>query len=91
MSGGTRSMAGRRMSCAASGARSNTDQGFEKTVVDHGAGLGIAVETVERNPVDRGFVPQPIRWRGGSFEVRDASGMGEHRPGRRGADVSPQR
>ncbi|MDH6709521.1 hypothetical protein P3T27_006269 [Kitasatospora sp. MAA19] len=39
------------------------DQGFKKTVADHGAGLGIAVEIVERNPVDRGFVPQPIRWR----------------------------
>lgn len=39
------------------------DQGFKKTVVDHGAGLGIAVEIVERNPADRGFVPQPIRWR----------------------------
>lgn len=32
-------------------------------MVDHGAGLGIAVETPERNPTDRGFVPQPIRWR----------------------------
>lgn len=32
-------------------------------MVDHGAGLGIAVEIVERNPADRGFVPQPIRWR----------------------------
>ena len=39
------------------------DQGFKKTVVDHGAGLGIAVDIVERNPADRGFVPQPIRWR----------------------------
>ncbi|MFE5374116.1 IS5 family transposase [Streptomyces mirabilis] len=39
------------------------DQGFKKTVVDHGAGLGIAVEVVERNPADHGFVPQPIRWR----------------------------
>ena len=33
------------------------DQGFKKTVVDHGAGLGIAVEVVERNPADHGFVP----------------------------------
>ena len=39
------------------------DQGFKKTLVDHGAGLGIAVEVVERNPADHGFVPQPIRWR----------------------------
>ncbi len=39
------------------------EQGFKKTVVDHGAGLGIAVEVVERDPADHGFVPQPIRWR----------------------------
>ena len=39
------------------------DQGFKKTVVEHGAGLGIDVEIVERNPVDRGFVVQPTRWR----------------------------
>ncbi|MFF2132064.1 IS5 family transposase [Streptomyces olivochromogenes] len=39
------------------------DQGFKKTAVDHGAGLGIAVEIVGRNPADHGFVPQPIRWR----------------------------
>ena len=32
-------------------------------MVDHGAGLGIAVEIVGRNAADRGFVPQPIRWR----------------------------
>ncbi|MFC5835118.1 transposase [Nonomuraea insulae] len=35
------------------------DQGFKNTVVDHGAGLGIDVEIVERNPADQGFVPQP--------------------------------
>jgi transposase len=39
------------------------DQGFKKTVVDHGAALGIDVEIVERNPDQQGFVPQPIRWR----------------------------
>ncbi|MFE2448935.1 IS5 family transposase [Streptomyces sp. NPDC021218] len=39
------------------------DQGFKNTVVEHGAGLGIDVEIVERNPQDKGFVPQPIRWR----------------------------
>ncbi|MFI7640601.1 IS5 family transposase [Nonomuraea sp. NPDC049400] len=38
------------------------DQGFKNTVVDHGAGLGIDVEIVERNPADQGFVPQPKRW-----------------------------
>jgi len=39
------------------------DQGFKKSVVEHGAGLGIDVEIVERNPQQSGFVPQPIRWR----------------------------
>ena len=39
------------------------DQGFKKTVADHGAGLGIAVEVVERNPADHGLIPQPIRRR----------------------------
>lgn len=29
----------------------------------HGAGLGIDVEFVARNPQDKGFVPQPKRWR----------------------------
>jgi transposase len=38
------------------------DQGFKNTVVAHGAGLGIDVEIVERNPADKGFVPQPKRW-----------------------------
>jgi transposase len=38
------------------------DQGFKNTVVDHGVRLGIDVEIVERNPADRGFVPQPKRW-----------------------------
>ncbi|GII20397.1 IS5 family transposase [Planomonospora parontospora] len=38
------------------------DQGFKKTVVDHGAGLGIDVEIVQRNPADQGFVPQEKRW-----------------------------
>jgi transposase len=39
------------------------DQGFKNQVVLHGAGLGIDVEIVERNPQDKGFVPQPKRWR----------------------------
>ena len=39
------------------------DQGFKKTVVEHGAGLGIDVEIVQRNPADVGFVVQPTRWR----------------------------
>ncbi|MGW4985514.1 IS5 family transposase [Streptomyces mirabilis] len=38
------------------------DQGFKKTVVDHGTQVGIEVEVVERNPADAGFVPQPKRW-----------------------------
>ncbi len=38
------------------------DQGFKKTVVDHGQRVGIDVEVVERNPADAGFVPQPKRW-----------------------------
>lgn len=39
------------------------DQGFKNQVVAHGVGLGIDVEIVERNPQDKGFVPQPKRWR----------------------------
>jgi hypothetical protein len=39
------------------------DQGFKKTVVDHGQRVGIDVEVVERNPAETGFVPQPIHWR----------------------------
>ncbi|MEU4206114.1 IS5 family transposase [Streptomyces sp. NPDC026294] len=38
------------------------DQGFKKSVVDHGKTLGIDVEIVERNPADTGFVPQAKRW-----------------------------
>ncbi|MEF9906877.1 IS5 family transposase [Streptomyces sp. P9-A2] len=38
------------------------DQGFKKTVVDHGKRYGIDVEIVERNPADTGFVPQAKRW-----------------------------
>jgi transposase len=38
------------------------DQGFKNSVVAHGATLGIDVQVVERNPADRGFVPQPRRW-----------------------------
>ncbi len=39
------------------------DQGFKNQVAIHGVGLGIDVEIVARNPQDRGFVPQPKRWR----------------------------
>ena len=38
------------------------DQGFKNQVVAHGATRGIDVQVVERNPADRGFVPQPKRW-----------------------------
>jgi transposase len=38
------------------------DQGFKNAVVARGATLGIDVQVVERNPADRGFVPQPKRW-----------------------------
>ena len=38
------------------------DQGFKSSVVSHGATVGIDVEVVERNPADKGFVPQPKRW-----------------------------
>jgi transposase len=38
------------------------DQGFKNAVVAHGASLGIDVEIVERNPMNKGFVPQPKRW-----------------------------
>ncbi|MGP3930124.1 hypothetical protein [Nonomuraea sp. KM88] len=53
-----------RVAAQASGTvtKALVDQGFKNTVVDHGAGLGIDVEIVERNPADTGFVPQPKRW-----------------------------
>ncbi|GAA1024705.1 hypothetical protein Aple_103840 [Acrocarpospora pleiomorpha] len=38
------------------------DQGFKNSFVAHGASLGIDVRVVERNPADRGFIPQPKRW-----------------------------
>jgi transposase len=37
------------------------DQGFKNAVAAHGATLGIDVQTVERHPAERGFVPQPKR------------------------------
>ena len=37
------------------------DQGFKSSVVAHGAGLGTGVQVVERNPADKGFIPQPKR------------------------------
>ncbi|ABD10489.1 IS5 family transposase [Frankia casuarinae] len=39
------------------------DAGFKTTVVEHGAGLGIDVEVVGREPGARGFTPLPKRWR----------------------------
>ncbi len=38
------------------------DQGFKNSVVAHGAAVGIDVQVVERNPADKGFVPQAKRW-----------------------------
>ena len=38
------------------------DQGFKKTVVEHGKNHGIDVAIVERNPDDKGFVAQAKRW-----------------------------
>jgi transposase len=38
------------------------DHGFKSSVVAHGATVGIDVQVVERNPADKGFVPQPKRW-----------------------------
>lgn len=43
--------------------RALADQGFKNQVVTHGAAPGVDVETVRRNPGERGFVPQPKRWR----------------------------
>jgi transposase len=37
-------------------------QGFKRSVVAHGAAVGIDVQVVERNPADKGFVPQAKRW-----------------------------
>ncbi|MFF3747714.1 IS5 family transposase [Streptomyces kronopolitis] len=39
------------------------DQGFKNQVAAHGTRLGIDVETVQRSTHDKGFVPQPKRWR----------------------------
>jgi hypothetical protein len=39
------------------------DQGFKNQVVAHGAGLGINVEIVARDPQVKGLVAQPKRWR----------------------------
>ncbi|MEV6031059.1 transposase [Nonomuraea sp. NPDC052116] len=48
-----------RVAAQTSGMATNAlvDQGFKNTVVDHGAGLGIDVEIVERNPADQGLSP----------------------------------
>ncbi|KUO18871.1 transposase, partial [Streptomyces dysideae] len=43
-------------------AKALVDQGFKKSVVDHGKNLGVDVEIVERNPAGEGFVPQAKRW-----------------------------
>ncbi|MER7427328.1 transposase [Nonomuraea rubra] len=42
--------------------RALVDQGFKNTVVANDASLGIAVDIVERNPADKGFVPSQKRW-----------------------------
>ncbi|MGW0811629.1 IS5 family transposase [Nonomuraea sp. NPDC002799] len=39
-----------------------TDAGFKNAVAQHGAGLGIDVEVVQRNPHTLGFAPLPKRW-----------------------------
>ncbi len=39
------------------------DQGFKNQVAAQSTLLGIDVEIVERNPQDKGLVPQPKRWR----------------------------
>ncbi|WP_258016646.1 hypothetical protein [Streptomyces sp. AJS327] len=39
------------------------DRGFKNQVAVHATHLGIDVETAEHNPQDKGFVPQPKRWR----------------------------
>ncbi|MFD5343417.1 IS5 family transposase [Streptomyces anulatus] len=39
------------------------DQGFKKQITQHGSSMGIDVEIVQRDVQERGFVPQPIRWR----------------------------
>jgi len=44
-------------------AKALVDQGFKKTVVEHGQTVGIEVDIVQRNPDQTGFVPQHIRWR----------------------------
>lgn len=38
------------------------DAGFKNAVAEHGAGLGIGVTTVHRDPQIRGFAPLPKRW-----------------------------
>lgn len=54
--------AGRRDRADRHGAKALVDQGFKKSVVEHGKRYGIDVEIVERNPADKGFVPQVKRW-----------------------------
>ncbi len=43
-------------------AKSWVDTGFKKTVVEHGAKLGIDVEVVDKNPGTRGFHVLKRRW-----------------------------
>jgi transposase len=38
------------------------DQGFKNSVIAYGAAECIDAGVVERNPADKGFVPQPKRW-----------------------------
>jgi transposase len=47
---------------AASTPTALVDQGFKSSVVAHSATVGIDVQVVERNPADKGFVPQAKRW-----------------------------
>lgn len=42
--------------------RAWVDAGFKNAVAEHGASLGIDVETVHRDPQTRGFAPLPKRW-----------------------------
>jgi transposase len=51
-----------RVAHAGTVSKALVDQGFKNSVVAYGATVGIDVEVVERNPADRGFVPQPKRW-----------------------------
>nr|WP_322753282.1 transposase [Frankia sp. Cas3] len=38
------------------------DSAYRTAVIEHGARLGIDVETVHRDPTTKGFIPLPHRW-----------------------------